>query len=82
LSKIVFKTKRKYPKTDKIILLSEKLEVSYDSMVSLLDNNLAIGEILKSGILKEIPLDLLVQENDLIDIIANAPAKVNAIYHY
>jgi hypothetical protein len=37
------------------------MEVSYDSMVSLkLDNNLApIGEILKSGILKEIPLDLL-----------------------
>jgi hypothetical protein len=49
-------------------------------MVSLkLDNNLApIGEILKSGILKEIPLDLCIQENDLIDIIANAPAKVNA----
>ena len=72
---------KKYPKTDKIILLSEKLEVSYDNMVSLkLDNNLApIGEILKSGILKEIPLDLFgIQENDLIDIIANAPAKVNA----
>lgn len=72
---------KKYPKTDKIILLSEKLDVSYDSMVSLkLDNNLApIGEILKSGILKEIPLDLFgIQENDLIDIIANAPAKVNA----
>ncbi|MFV8351360.1 helix-turn-helix domain-containing protein [Flavobacterium sp. XS2P14] len=72
---------KKYPKTDKIILLSEKLEVSYDSMVSLkLDNNLApIGEILKSGILKEIPLELFgIQENDLIDIIANAPAKVNA----
>lgn len=72
---------KKYPKTDKIILLSEKLEVSYDSMVSLkLDNNLTpIGEILKSGILKEIPLELFgIQENDLIDIIANAPAKVNA----
>lgn len=72
---------KKYPKTDKIILLSEKLEVPYDNMVSLkLDNNLApIGEILKSGILKEIPLDLFgIQENDLIDIIANAPAKVNA----
>ena len=40
---------KKYPKTDKIILLAEKLEVSYDQMVSLkLDNNLApIGEILK-----------------------------------
>ena len=50
-------------------------------MVSLkLDNNLApIGEILKSGILKEIPLEIFgIQENDLIDIIANAPAKVNA----
>jgi hypothetical protein len=56
------------------------MEVSYDSMVSLkLDNNLApIGEILKSGILKEIPGSFGIQENDLIDIIANAPAKVNA----
>ena len=72
---------KKYPKTDKIILLAEKLEVTYDHLVSLkLDNNLApIGEILKSGILKEIPLDLFgIQEADLIDIIANAPAKVNA----
>jgi predicted transcriptional regulator/DNA-binding XRE family transcriptional regulator len=72
---------KKYPKTDKIILLAEKLDVSYDHMVSLkLDSNLApIGEILKSGILKEIPLDIFgIQENDLIDIIANAPAKVNA----
>ncbi|TYP98117.1 hypothetical protein C7447_103287 [Tenacibaculum adriaticum] len=72
---------KKYPKTDKIILLSEGLEVPYDHMVSLkLDKNLApIGEILQSKILKEIPLDLFgIQENNLIDIIANAPAKVNA----
>lgn len=72
---------KKYPKTEKIILLAEKLDVTYEHMVSLkLDNNLApIGEILKSGILKEIPLDLFgIQEADLIDIIANAPAKVNA----
>jgi len=72
---------KKYPKTEKIILLAEKLDVTYDHLVSLkLDNNLApIGEILLSGILKEIPLDLFgIQEADLIDIIANAPAKVNA----
>lgn len=72
---------KKYPKTDKIILLSEKLEVPYDHFVSLkLDKNLApIGEILQSKILKEIPLDLFgIKENNLIDIIANAPAKVNA----
>ena len=72
---------KKYPKTDKIITLSEKLEVPYDHLVSLkLDKNLApIGEILQSKILKEIPLDLFgIKENNLIDIVANAPAKVNA----
>jgi transcriptional regulator with XRE-family HTH domain len=72
---------KKYPKPDKIALLSEHLEVPYDHLVSLkLDNNLApIGEILKSKILKEIPLELFgIQEKNLIDIIANAPAKVNA----
>lgn len=72
---------KKYPKTDKIAILAESLEVPYDHLVSLkLDKNLApIGEILQSKILKEIPLDLFgIQENNLIDIIASAPAKVNA----
>ncbi|MGB0879747.1 MAG: helix-turn-helix domain-containing protein [Polaribacter sp.] len=72
---------KKYPKTDKIIILSEKLEVPYDHLVSLkLDKNLApIGEILQSKVLKEIPLELFgIKENNLIDIVANAPAKVNA----
>ena len=53
----------------------------YDHFVSLkLDKNLApVGEILQSKILKEIPLDLFgIKENVLIDIVANAPAKVNA----
>ena len=72
---------KKYPKTDKIATLSECLEIPYDHLVSLkLDKNLApIGEILQSKILKEIPLDLFgIKENNLIDIVANAPAKVNA----
>ncbi len=72
---------KKYPKRDKIILLAEALEVTYDQMVSLkLDKNLApIGEILQSRILKEIPLDIFgIKESDLIDIIAEAPLKVNA----
>lgn len=72
---------KKYPKPDKIAMLSEKLEVPYDQMVSLkLDKNLApIGELLRSKILKEIPLELFgIKESDLIDIVANAPAKVNA----
>jgi len=72
---------KKYPKPDKIALLSDKLEVPYDQMVSLkLDKNLApIGELLQSKILKEIPLELFgIKESNLIDIVSNAPAKVNA----
>ena len=72
---------KKYPKRDKIVLLSEALETTYDQLVSLkLDKNLApIGEILQSRILKEIPLDVFgIKESDLIDIIAEAPVKVNA----
>lgn len=72
---------KKYPKPDKIVLLSESLDSTYNHMVSLkLDKNLApIGEILQSKILKEIPLELFgIKENNLIDIVANAPAKVNA----
>jgi hypothetical protein len=72
---------KKYPKPDKIATLSEKLDVPYDQMVSLkLDKNLApIGDLLRSKILKEIPLELFgIKESNLIDIVANAPAKVNA----
>jgi predicted transcriptional regulator/DNA-binding XRE family transcriptional regulator len=72
---------KKYPKPDKISILSEKLDVPYDQMVSLkLDKNLApIGDLLRSKILKEIPLELFgIKESNLIDIVANAPAKVNA----
>ncbi len=72
---------KKYPKTDKIVLLAEKLEVPYDSLVSLkLDKNLApVGELLRSKILKELPLELFgIKESDLIDIVANAPTKVTA----
>ena len=72
---------KKYPKRDKIILLAEAFETTYDHLVSLkLDKNLApIGEILQSRILKEIPLDIFgIKESDLIDIIAEAPIKVNA----
>ncbi|GAA0873392.1 hypothetical protein GCM10009117_25390 [Gangjinia marincola] len=71
---------KKYPKPDKVLTLSEKLGVPYDQLVSLkLDKNLApVGELLRSRILKEIPLDLFgIQESDLIDIVSNAPIKVN-----
>lgn len=72
---------KKYPKTDKIILLSEAFDVPYDELVSLkLDKNLApVAEILQSNLLQEIPLEIFgIEERDLIEIISNAPMKVNA----
>lgn len=72
---------KKYPKQDKILELATALDTSYDEMVSLkLDQNLApLGDILESGVLKELPLSLFgIAEHDLISIISNAPAKVNA----
>lgn len=72
---------KKYPKTDKIVLLAEAFDVPYDELVSLkLDKNLApVAEILQSNLLKEIPLELFgIEERDLIEIISNAPMKVNA----
>lgn len=71
---------KKYPKTDKVIALAHALDVTYDELVSLkLDKNLApVGELLQSNVLKEIPLTHFgIKQDDLIDIIANAPLKVN-----
>ncbi|GGE93131.1 hypothetical protein SAMN05443634_106139 [Chishuiella changwenlii] len=72
---------KKYPKTDKIVALADAFEVPYDELVSLkLDKNLApVAEILQSNLLQEIPLDIFgIEERDLIEIISNAPMKVNA----
>ena len=72
---------KKYPKPDKIVALAEALDTPYDEMVSMkLTGNMApLSDIIMSGILKEIPLELFgIEENNLIDIIANAPDKVTA----
>ena len=72
---------KKYPKPDKIVLLAEALETPFDEMVSMkLTGKMApVSDIIMSGILKEIPLNLFgIEENNLIDIIASAPEKVTA----
>jgi transcriptional regulator with XRE-family HTH domain/predicted transcriptional regulator len=72
---------KKYPKQDKIIALSEALGVHYDKFVSLkLDKNLApIGELLRSNVLNELPLELFgLEPAKLIELIAEAPTKINA----
>ncbi len=72
---------KKYPKTDKIIALAEALGVSYDQLVSLkLSRKLTpIAELLNSGILESLPLEMFGLEiSTLLDLISDAPTKINA----
>lgn len=72
---------KKYPKTDKVLLLAKALEIDYDKLVSLkLTGKMApVADMVASGILEEIPLSLFgIEEQQLIDIMINAPEKVNA----
>lgn len=72
---------RKYPKAEKIAALAKALGTTFDKLVSLkLDKHLApVGELLESGFLQEVPLDLFgIDRGKLVEIIANAPAKVAA----
>lgn len=72
---------KKYPKPDKIVSLSKALEVPYDELVSMkLKGRMApVSQIILSGILKELPLEIFgIDEQQLLDIISNAPEKVTS----
>lgn len=72
---------KKYPKTDKIIALAEALGVTYDQLVSLkLSRKLTpIAELLNSGILETLPLEMFgLEVSTLLDLISSAPTKINA----
>jgi transcriptional regulator with XRE-family HTH domain len=72
---------KKYPKPDKILAIAEALDTTYDEMVSIkLSGKMGpLSDMILSGVLKEIPLNIFgIEENHLIDIIANAPEKVTA----
>jgi len=72
---------KKYPKEDKLRLLSNTLDISFDDLLSMnLKGGLApVGELLKSNFLNELPLELFgIELNKVIEIIANSPLKVGA----
>ena len=72
---------KKYPKADKILSLSQALDVRYDQLTSLeLPRRLApIADLLNSKMLKEFPLEMYgLEPARIIELIANAPAKMNA----
>jgi XRE family transcriptional regulator, fatty acid utilization regulator len=72
---------KKYPKQDKIQRIAKAMEVSVIDLTSMeLTRNLTpIGDLLQSNFLSELPLELFgIELHKIIEIIANAPAKVGA----
>ena len=72
---------KKYPKHDKILALADALDCNFDELVSIqLDKNLApIGELMQKDFFRELPLELFgINKNSLINIVSEAPKKVNA----
>lgn len=72
---------KKYPKEDKIYLLANALNVSFEELISLeLEGSLApLGELLNSNFLNELPLDLFgIELSKVVEIIANSPVRVGA----
>lgn len=72
---------KKLPKPDKISVLANTLEVSYDWLVSLkMNKKLApVAEILQSKMMKEVLLDVFgINKSQLLDLLARVPLKLNA----
>jgi XRE family transcriptional regulator, fatty acid utilization regulator len=72
---------KKYPKTDKILALSEALEISYDNLVSLkLSKKLSpVADLLRSNFFQELPLEFFgLEAGQVLELIAGAPTKINA----
>lgn len=72
---------KKLPKPDKISVLANALEVSYDWLVSMKMNKkmAPVAEILQSKMMKEVLLDVFgIDKSQLLDLLARAPVKLNA----
>lgn len=73
---------RKYPKTDRIVDLSEALGYDYDELVSLrLDPPLSFLETpLTSQLLQNFPLELFgVDPSAVVDVLTRSPAEMSAL---
>jgi transcriptional regulator with XRE-family HTH domain len=72
---------KKFPKPDKIAVLANTLDVSYDWLVSVkMNKKLApVADILQSKIMKEILLDVFgIDKNQMLDLLSRVPVKLNA----
>ena len=71
---------KKYPKGDKIIQLSEALNVSYDYLVSLKVSKKIepVVMLLQSSFFKELPLEMMgLDTQKLMELISSNPEKIN-----
>jgi transcriptional regulator with XRE-family HTH domain len=72
---------KKYPKTDKILVLARILEIDYDELIST-DLRKALGptgDLLKSSFFTDIPFEFFgIDPGNIIEIIADAPVKFSA----
>ncbi|MCB9081933.1 MAG: helix-turn-helix domain-containing protein [Lewinellaceae bacterium] len=72
---------KKFPKEDKVAVMAAALGISVEEILTFdQDENLApVQELLRSNFLNELPLDLFgIDLNKVVEIIANAPARVGA----
>ncbi len=75
-------TGRKYPKPDKLLLLADALELSFDDLVSLRVNEdlVPLKEALSSSLLQEFPFELFgIEPEGLFALLADDPGKVGAL---
>jgi len=73
---------KKYPKSDKIAIIAQTLDVSYDKLVSLkLSKQLApIGDLFESNILDQLPLDHYgIDIRKFIALMSNASIQLSAL---
>lgn len=72
---------KKYPKTEKIIILANALDEKYENLISLeLKKELQlVKKLLDKNVLKTLPLDVFgIPTNTLFELIANEPEKMSA----
>jgi len=72
---------KKYPKTDKILSISEALQVDYDQLISLqLGKELApVSELIRSNMLNELPLEFFgIEPANILQLLSRAPTKLSA----
>ena len=75
-------TGKKYPKPDKLLKLSEALELPFDELVSLrvTDELGPLKEAMSSGLLQEFPFELFgVEPEGLFALLADDPERVGAL---